>query len=67
MRKQQRKVAGKRGNPTSVYLTPDDKAILRELRELKYHGLGGITTVFRKEGMERGREEIKRLKAHAEQ
>lgn len=64
--KPQRKVAGKRRgnrNPTSVYLTPEDRADIEKLARLKYGGNIGPTQVMRVEGMMRIREEIARIQS----
>lgn len=61
-----KKVAGKREKVErrkglSVALSIEERAVLEELGEKKYHGLAGVSTVLRKEGIESARREIERL------
>jgi hypothetical protein len=61
MRTTDKKVATPARRPTSVHLTAADRRALERLCKLKYHGLTGITTILREEGMRAVREEITRI------
>lgn len=63
MRTTDDKVADQRRRPTSVYLTPEDRDNLARLQKLKYHGITGLTTILRLEGMRAVCEEIERHEA----
>ena len=62
----QRKVAKRKPKSTwrkqlSVALSREERAILEELGEKKYHGLVGASTVLREEGVAAARLELERL------
>lgn len=64
MRTTDEKVAAPKRRPTSVHLSDDDRSDLGRLQKLKYHGLTGITTILREEGMRAVREEIERCESN---
>lgn len=61
MRTTDEKVATPKKRGTSVYLSDDDRDDIKRLGELKYHGIPGITTILRLEGMKAVRDEIARI------
>lgn len=45
----------------SVALSVEERDVLERLSVLKYHGIAGVSTVLREEGVESARREIERL------